>query len=294
VSAPAYKPRGDAGGQCAAHAARPAVSRPTLSTEAGRAAFDERDTTHTGRATLVAWWNFLLCPPVCLASKISNQPMNINRRAFSAQVVGTGAGLSALALMLTTPARAQGGEPVEGKDFTLVNPPVAPATSPKIEVLEFFSYGCPHCSAFEPTLEAWAQKLPADVVFKRVPVPFLMNAENFQRSYFALDSLGLVGTMQRKLFTAVHVDHLRLEKPAEIGALVAKNGGDEKKFLDAFNSFSVATHVSRAKKLTADFKIDGVPTIAIHGRFLTSPSLAGSSERALAVADVLIQRARKG
>lgn len=220
--------------------------------------------------------------------------MNMNRREFSARVVGSGAGLGALGLALTHPARAQGPEPKEGTEFTRVNPPVAPAAGTKIEVLEFFSYACPHCSAFEPALEAWAKQLPADVVLKRVPVPFLVNAENFQRTYFALETLGLVATMQRKVFTAVHVDRLRLDKPADIAALIAKNGGDEKKFLDAFNSFSVATSVGRAKKLMADYKIDGVPALGIHGRFITSPSMAGSSERALAVADVLIQRARKG
>jgi protein dithiol oxidoreductase (disulfide-forming) len=224
-------------------------------------------------------------------SNFPETTMNMNRREFAARVVGTGAGLSTLGL--AAPAQAQGPEPKEGTEFTRLNPPVALAAGTKIEVLEFFSYACPHCSVFEPSLEAWAKQLPADVSLKRVPVSFLMNAENFQRTYFALESLGLVATLQRKVFTAVHVDRLRLEKPAEIAALVAKNGGDEKKFLDAFNSFSVATNVSRAKKLMADYKIDGVPTLAIHGRFLTSPSMAGSSERALAVADVLIQRARK-
>lgn len=216
----------------------------------------------------------------------------MNRRDFSTSLAC--GGLGAVGLSITGAAYSQGPEPKEGTEFTRVSPPVAPAGGAKIEVLEFFSYACPHCSSFEPALEAWAKQLPADVVLKRVPVPFLMNAENFQRTYFALESLGIVSTMQRKIFTAVHVDRLRLDKPADIAALVAKNGGDEKKFLDAFNSFSVATHVSRAKKLMADYKIDGVPALAINGRFITSPSMAGSSERALAVADALIQRARKG
>ncbi len=215
----------------------------------------------------------------------------MNRRDFSASLVGTGFG--AFALSIAGAASAQGAEPAEGTEFTRVNPPVVPQGSPKVEVLEFFSYACPHCSAFEPSLEAWSKKLPADVVLKRVPVSFLMNAENFQRTYFALESLGLVATMQRKIFTAVHVDHLRLDKPADIAALVAKNGGDEKKFLDAFNSFSVATNVSRAKKLMSDYKVDSVPMLAVHGRFTTSPSQAGSSERALAVVDALIVKARK-
>ncbi len=220
--------------------------------------------------------------------------MNMNRREFSARVAGTGASLGVLGLALPTLTLAQGPEPKEGTEFMLLKPPVAQAAGAKVEVLEFFSYACPHCSAFEPMLEAWAKQLPEDVIFKRVPVPFLSNAENFQRTYFALESLGWVNTIQRKIFTAVHVDRLRLDKPAEIAALVAKNGGDEKKFLDAFNSFSVATNVGRAKKAISDYKVESVPLLAVHGRFITSPSMAGSSERALAVADALIQRSRKG
>ena len=144
------------------------------------------------------------------------------------------------------------------------------------------------------TLDAWAKKLPADVAFQRVPVPFLANAENFQRTYYALQTMGQLDAVQRKMFAAVHVERARLDKPADIAALMAKNGIDAAKFLDVFNSFSVANSVSKAKKLTAAFRIDGVPTLAVQGRYLTSPSQAGGSEGALAVTDYLIQRVRKG
>ncbi len=215
----------------------------------------------------------------------------MNRREFSTRLIGAGAGTMALAMAV--PAWSQ-GTPVEGTQFTKIDPPVPTQAQGKVEVLEFFSYACPHCNAFEPTLDAWAKKLPADVVFRRVPVPFLMNAETFQRTYYALESLGMVDAMQRKVFAAVHVERMRLDSPNDVAALVAKNGGDGAKFLDAMKSFGVATGVTRAKKMTADYKIDSVPTIAVQGRFVTSPSLAGSAERALQVADFLIQRARKG
>ena len=214
----------------------------------------------------------------------------MNRREFSNRLIAASAGT--FALSLTAAAWSQGA-PSEGTQFTKLDPPVPTQAQGKIEVLEFFSYACPHCSAFEPTLDAWAKKLPADVVFRRVPVPFLMNAETFQRTYFALESLGLVDTMQRKIFAAVHVDRVRLDSANDVAALVAKNGGDSAKFLDAMKSFGVANGVTRAKKMTADYKIDSVPSIAVQGRFITSPSQAGSAEKALQVADFLIQRARK-
>jgi len=215
----------------------------------------------------------------------------VNRRDFSAQALVVG--LGAAALSLTERASAQVSAPAEGTQFTRIEPAVPAQTPGKIEVLEFFSYGCPHCSAFEPSLDAWAKKLPADVSFQRVPVPFLMNPENFQRTYYALQTMGQVDAIQRKMFAAVHIEHLRLDKPADIAALMAKNGIDAAKFLDVFNSFSVANSVTKAKRLTTAHKIDGVPTLAVQGRYLTSPGQANGPEGALAVADFLIQRARK-
>ena len=216
----------------------------------------------------------------------------MNRRHLNRILV---AGGFAPALMMAGPlALAQSPAPVEGHDYKRLEPPQPAPAAGKIEVLEFFSYACPHCSAFEPTLQAWAQRLPADVILRRVPVPFLFNAENFQRTYYTLETLGLVDAMQSKIFTAIHADRQRLEKPEEIAALVAKNGGDAAKFLATFKSFSIVTAQMRAKKLTSDYKIESVPTLVIQGRYITSPADAGSAERSLAVVDALIARARKG
>ena len=217
----------------------------------------------------------------------------MNRRDFSAQLLGTAAATVILG-PLAFAVHAQAGAPVEGTQFTRVEPPVPIIVPNKIEVLEFFSYGCPHCSSFEPSVEAWVKKLPADVAFHRVPVPFLANAENLMRTYYSLETMGQVNAMQRKVFAAIHVDRERLDKPSDIVALVNKNGVDGAKFLDVFNSFSVATSVTRAKKLSAAYKLEGVPALTVQGRYATSPSQAGGPEQALAVADFLIQRARKG
>ena len=204
----------------------------------------------------------------------------MNRRDFSSVLLATGAGASLL--LAGGVARAQA--PVEGRDYTLIQPPQPPTTPGKIEVCEFFSYACPHCNAFEPTLVPWAKSLPGDVVFRRIPVNFLFNAENFQRTYFALEATGLVEQMQAKVFAAVHVEKQRLDKPEDIAALVTKNGGDGAKFLAAFKSFSVATAVTKAKKMQADYKIESVPTITIQGRYQT---------QLLPVATALIDKVRR-
>ena len=215
---------------------------------------------------------------------------NMNRRRFSASLLSA----AAASALVAGPAFAQPG-PVEGKDFTRVETPQPPGVpAGKVEVLEFFSYACPHCSAFEPAIEAWEKQLPTDVVLRRVPVAFLMNADNFMRTYYALETIGAVQAMQIKIFRGIHIERKHLEKGEDIAAFVGANGGDATKFLAAFKSFSVNTSVARAKKLMADYKIDSVPMIVVHGRWMTSPSQAGSPERALAVVDQLVQRARSG
>ena len=199
-----------------------------------------------------------------------------------------------LSLGLTLPAHAQGG-PVEGTHYVRLSQPVPAGPAGKIEVIEFFWYGCPHCNAFEPTLEPWVKQLPADVAFHRVPVAF--SAEPFvahQRIFYALDSLGLVAAMHRKVFYAIHNDRLRLDKPADISAFMARNGVDAAKFMEAYDSFAVQAKAKQATQQAAAYKIDGVPAMGIQGRYYTSGSLAGTNEKALVVADFLMQRVRKG
>ena len=208
----------------------------------------------------------------------------MQRRTFTAAAALIGA---------TSLARAQGA-PVEGTHYVRLAQPVAASGGGKIDVIEFFWYGCPHCNAFEPALDAWAKKLPADVAFRRVPVAF--RDEPFvahQKIFFALEAMGAFETMHRKVFFAIHNDRQRLDRVGDIAAFMAKNGVDGAKFTEVFNSFAVQTKARQAKQLAEAYKIDGVPAIGVNGRFWTSNSLAGGGERSLTVADFLIERARK-
>lgn len=212
----------------------------------------------------------------------------MNRRDFSTTLLG------ATALGLPGLAPAQGG-PVEGQHYVRLSQPVAIFAEPgKIEVIEFFRYGCPHCYAFEPTLDAWAKALPADVAFRRVPAAFgVAGFVPHQRIFYALDSLGLLATLHRKVFYAIHSERQRLDQPAEIAAFMTKNGVDATKFMEAYDSFAVQAKLRQADQLVGGYKIDGVPALGIQGRFFTSGTLAGDNPRALAVADFLVQRLRK-
>ncbi len=208
----------------------------------------------------------------------------MNRRDW----VLAAAGLAGLPL-----ATLAQGAPQEGRDYKRVESPV-PVAEGKLEVVEFFGYWCPHCNAFEPALDAWVKKLPQTVSFRRIPVAFSPGQEPLQRLYYAIEALGQVEAMHRKVFAALHVEHKRLNTDAEIGTWLQSAGADSAKLLDTMKSFAVATKVRQSKQLADGYRIEGVPTLGIQGRFMTSPSIAGSSERALSVADALIAQSKKG
>jgi protein dithiol oxidoreductase (disulfide-forming) len=212
----------------------------------------------------------------------------MKRREFTTTVA------AAAAAAAFAPAAQAQGRFTEGTHYTRLGQPVAVPSGGKIDVVEFFWYGCPHCNAFEPTLDAWAKKLPADVAFRRVPVAF--RDEPFvahQKVFYALEALGQVEAMHRKVFYAIHAERQRLDKPADIQAFMAKNGVDGAKFLEAFNSFGVQTKARQAKLLSEQYKIDGVPSLGVQGRWWTTASQAGSPDRMLAVAEELIAQSRK-
>ena len=214
----------------------------------------------------------------------------MKRRDFSKQMAGVGLGLATTGL-----AQAQGG-PVEGQHYVKLSTPASvslPSPDKKVEVVEFFWYGCPHCFTLEPMLESWAKRLPADVAFRQVPVGFSAPHQVHQKVFYALEDVGALPALHRRVFSAIHQQNMRLNSEADIVAFVGANGVDKDKFSAAFKSFSVATKANRAKQLSEAYKIDGVPAIGIQGRFYTSGALAGSHERSLAVADFLIQRARQ-
>jgi protein dithiol oxidoreductase (disulfide-forming) len=220
----------------------------------------------------------------------------LKRRHFTAL-----AATATLGLGLHRVASAQGGTTITANDYTKVPTPIAVSTPPgTVDVVEFFSYACPHCYEFEPVLEAWLKHKPAEIRFRRSPVPFLQNFRNFQPLYFALDTLGLVDTLQQKVFDAVHRDRLRLDNNDDIAAFMAKNGVDPKKFMSVFTSFGNGVKVTQANQLFEATGINGVPTIMVQGRFLTSPtivkagSVADSEKKTLLAIEYLAAQVRAG
>jgi thiol:disulfide interchange protein DsbA len=215
----------------------------------------------------------------------------MNRRDFS--LAATSLGLLSLA---ANPARAQASTPKAGADYLVLDKRVqTDAPAGKVEVVEFFSYNCPHCNDFEPALEAWLKTAPKEMAFRRIPVPFVGNdVEAKQRLYYALEAMGKVDEYQPKLFNAIHAKRENVFGDANIIAWAAANGLDGAKFKEVFTSFGVASKAKRASQLTDAYKVAGVPALAIAGRWYVDGETAGNMTKALQVTNFLIGEARKG
>lgn len=196
--------------------------------------------------------------------------------------------------MVTLPLAAQAQAFREGVDYLVLDKP-APTEAPagKVEVVEFFWYGCPHCNSFEPQLDAWLKTAPKNVAFRRVPVSFRPDFEPHQRLYYALEAMGKVDELHKKVFYTIHVERQPLNTAALVAAWAEKQGLDKAKFVEMYNSFSVSTKVRKATQLQDSYKVDGVPSLGIAGRYYTSSEQAKSMERALLITNYLVGLPRK-
>jgi protein dithiol oxidoreductase (disulfide-forming) len=222
--------------------------------------------------------------------------MSMRRPALAAPVTAALCVVTAMLLFASGPAAAQA---VEGHDYRTVNAP-EPNTTPagKIEVTEFFSYGCPHCNDFYPLVTAWLARQPKDVVFKRVPVGFgRPQWVNLARAYYALLDIGELERLDGALFHAIHEEHLELFDLGSLAAWVGKHGGDADKFTNAYTSFGVNNQTVQADQMAEDFQVTGIPTLAVNGRYVVLGAQEASDEHAaflelLTTADKVIAMAR--
>lgn len=201
--------------------------------------------------------------------------------------------LAALALL----AGSAGLSPAQENRFYVLSPPVPTDAEGKIEVLEFFYYSCPHCRDFDPLLREWLKKLPSDVAFTRVPVSWGARDARRQseaRLYYAILAGKQLDTLHEKAFIAIQDERLNPGNEDAVREWAGKQRVDVKAFMSAYNSFGVQTQVRRAGQLARAYKIEGVPTVAVGGRFVTSATLTGSHQAALEETNRLIERVRRG
>ncbi|MBL8394888.1 MAG: thiol:disulfide interchange protein DsbA/DsbL [Candidatus Accumulibacter sp.] len=196
-----------------------------------------------------------------------------------------------LAMLATLPARAQ---LAVGRDYVPIVPAQLTDNPAKIEVLEFFSYGCPHCSEFHPIVSKWSSALPADVVFKRVPVSFgRPQWATLAKLFYALEASGDLTRLDAAVFDALHKKGARLYDDKSVIDWVTAQGIDGKKFADAYNSFGVISKVKRADQMAQSYKIQGVPAMAVDGKYLvTGKEIKGLPDLVL-LTDQVIDLARR-
>ena len=201
------------------------------------------------------------------------------------------ASLAAVVVILPGAARAQ---LKPGTDYSELKSVQPVEVAGKVEVVEFFWYRCPHCYSLEPVLEAWVKKLPADVQFRRIPAVLSDNWAIDARIFYAFEALGVLDKVHKSFFDAIHRDHLNIASEPAMNEWLKKNGIERKKFDDAVKSFGVQAKVKRAAQLSAAFQLDGVPMLAVQGKYTVSAEQGGTQNGMLANVDYLIDLARKG
>jgi protein dithiol oxidoreductase (disulfide-forming) len=188
-------------------------------------------------------------------------------------------GITATLLASSGVALAQSND---AAGYTTLSQPQRTDSGDKVEVIEFFGYFCPHCNVFDPALTDWVKKQKDNIVFKRVHVAFgaaggtqLKATTAQQKMYYALEAMGKTEELHPKVFNAIHVQRQQLYSDDAITQFIVKQGIDKQKYTDVANSFGVQSKMSAASKMLANYNIDGVPTIVIDGRYVTSPEIAG-------------------
>jgi len=211
------------------------------------------------------------------------------------------AGCLAALLTLLGVGSALAQQPVVGRDYTLVTPPQPTASGNKIEVLEFFWYGCIHCYHLESPLKAWLKRKPADVEFRYVPAAFDSSWLPLARAFYALEAMGVTAKYHEDIFSAIHRNNQKalISDPRAMADWLGGKGLDKQKFLDTYNSFAVNSRTQRTMDLTRSYDIPGTPALVVNGKYLTGPSMMVAAdnnvsyERFFQVLDQLIAQARK-
>lgn len=182
---------------------------------------------------------------------------------------------------------------VVAQEYLELNPPRPTQDPAKVEVIEFFWYGCPHCFRFDPYLEEWVKGKPAEVVFKRQPVIFGANWAPQARAYFTAEVLGVVDKIHKDLFNAMHVDKKPMASEEELAEFFAAHGIDRQDFKNAYRSFAVDVKMRQAEAIAADYGITGVPALVVNGRYTITGQTAKSYAKMIEVLKALVERERQ-
>jgi len=194
--------------------------------------------------------------------------------------------------LLAASAGISHAQPVAGREYQVLEPPRPTQSGPAIEVLEFFYYGCPVCYEAQPHIARWQLAAGPSVTLKRVPA--VSEAwVTFARVYYALEATGLLARLHWPIYDNHHFDGKRLNEDKNLLDWLASNGVDAARFKQAFDSHEVTIRVDEARKMLNTYNVQGVPTMVVDGRYLTSARMAGGVKEMMDVLDFLVARARE-
>jgi thiol:disulfide interchange protein DsbA len=196
-------------------------------------------------------------------------------------------------LVMLLPTLVLARDYTAGKDYIELPAPIATQTGDKVEVLEFFWYGCPHCFQFDPKLEKWLKTLPANAQFMRVPAPLNPNWMVHTKTYYALESMGKGEQYHHDLFNALHVERKKIFTVEAVADFLAEKGVDKKAFMDAYGSFAVEMRARKTTQLGQSYRLNGVPMLTVNGKYVITAEKAGGFDGMLEVASYLIQKETK-
>ena len=197
--------------------------------------------------------------------------------------------LFALFALLATNAQAWD----EGIEYRAIKPTVPTQTGSKIEVVELFWYGCPHCFRLEPRINQWKKNKPDNVEFVRIPAIFNKQWELHAKAFYTAEVLGVLDKIHTPLFDEIHVKKNHLHSKSSIKAFFTKHGVKAQDFDNTFDSFMVNIKVNRAKDLTKRYGIDGVPSLVVNGKYLADGPMASGHANLMKILDFLIKKETK-
>lgn len=181
----------------------------------------------------------------------------------------------------------------EGRHYQRLPNPIPTSTDDKVEVVEIFWYGCPHCFHLEPVVSKWLENKPNNVEFVRIPAVLGSSWELGARAFYVAESLGILDQIHTPLFDAIHVQKKPMRTVDDLAAFFAEHGVDRATFDKTFNSFDVETKLRRSQDLVRRYRVDGVPTVIVNGKYMTTGTMAGSSEGIFEVVDYLVAQESK-
>ena len=221
-------------------------------------------------------------------------PADPSLRHFLRMLVAGTAALAAGCATTDSAERVGTEVPEEGFEYREARQRWPVATPGKLEVAEFFWFGCPHCNAFEPVLDEWRKRLPPDVSFRKVHPGLAPHWAVRQQLFYTLEAMGKAEELNSRIFRAIHDDKIALDSQDRMAAFLEPLGVDRQRFVATFESADVRDRMAQADRMAEAFGLQGVPGLAVNGRWFTSPTLAGSRVEALRVVDYLLARERRG